>query len=40
MRYSERLLLSFLHKLADLDNDIKTGVINAELGLELFILKV
>lgn len=40
MRYSEKLLLRFLRKLADLDNDIKTGVINAELGLELFILKV
>lgn len=40
MRYSEKLLLSFLRKLADLDNDIKTGIINAELGLELFILKV
>ncbi len=40
MRYHEKLLLSFIRKLADLDNDIKTGVINAELGLELFILKV
>lgn len=40
MRYPEKLLLNFLHKLADLDNDIKTGAINAELGLELFILKV
>lgn len=40
MHYSEKLLLSFLRKLADLDNDIKTGIINAELGLELFILKV
>lgn len=40
MRYHEKILLSFLRKLADLDNDIKTGTINAELGLELFILKV
>lgn len=40
MRYPSKLLLHFLKSLADLDENIKTGKINAELGLELFILKL
>lgn len=40
MRYPEKILLSFLKQLADLDKNIKTGKINPELGLELFIIKV
>ncbi len=39
-RYPEKLILNFLSGLADLDKDIKTGKINPELGMELFILKV
>ncbi len=39
-RYSSNLLLIFLKRLADLDQDIKTGKINPELGLEMFILSV
>ena len=39
-KYPTKLLLSYLKSLADLDQDIKTGKINPELGLELFILKV
>lgn len=36
--YDSNCLLSYLSKLADLDYDIKTGNIDAEFGLELFIL--
>ena len=39
-KYSEKILLNYLKSLADLDQDIKTGKVNPELGLELFILKV
>lgn len=39
-KYSPKVLLNFLLKLANLDNDIKTGKISAELGVELFILSV
>lgn len=39
-KYPEKILLSYLKSLADLDQDIKTGKIDPELGLELFILKV
>ena len=39
-KYPEKLLLSYLKSLADLDQDIKTGKVNPELGVELFILKV
>lgn len=39
-RYPLELLLKFLKGLANLDCDIKTGKVNPELGLELFILKV
>lgn len=40
MKYPDKLLLKYLELLADLDSDIKTGKINPELGLQLFILKV
>lgn len=40
MKYPEKLLLKYLDMLADLDCDIKTGKIDPELGLQLFILKV
>ena len=36
--YSSSLLLSYLNQLADLDEKIKSGLIDKELGLELFIL--
>lgn len=36
--YSSSLLLSYLNQLADLDEKIKGGLIDKELGLELFIL--
>ena len=39
-KYSKKTVLRFLELLADLDRDIKTGKVNPELGLELFILKV
>lgn len=39
-KYQKKILLDFILKLANLDNDIKTGKINAELGVELFILNV
>lgn len=39
-KYSKKTILRFLESLADLDKDIKTGKVNPELGLELFILKV
>lgn len=39
-KYSKKTVLRFLELLADLDKDIKTGKVNPELGLELFILKV
>lgn len=39
-KYSKKTILKFLDLLADLDRDIKTGKVNPELGLELFILKV
>ncbi len=39
-RYSSKLLLNCLKGLANLDQDIKTGQVNPELGLELFILNV
>lgn len=40
IRYSDKLLLKFLKALALLDSDIKTGKVNPELGLELFIVNV
>ena len=40
IKYPDKLLLKYLDLLADLDSDIKTGKINPELGLQLFILKV
>lgn len=40
IKYPEKLLLRYLELLADLDSDIKTGKVNPELGLQLFILKV
>ena len=40
IKYPDKLLLKYLDMLADLDSDIKTGKINPELGLQLFILKV
>ena len=40
IKYQKKTLLNFILKLANLDNDIKTGKINAELGVELFILNV
>lgn len=39
-KYPEKILLQFIHRLANLDRDIKTGKVNSELGLELFILKL
>ena len=39
-KYPEKILLNYLKSLADLDQDIKLGKVNPELGLELFILKV
>ncbi|MFA5603459.1 MAG: DNA polymerase III subunit delta [Bacilli bacterium] len=38
--YSSELLLNYLEKLADLDFNIKSGIIDKELGLELFILSI
>ena len=38
-KYPDKILLNNLEQLADLDTDIKTGNIEPELGLELFILK-
>ncbi|MDD2518356.1 MAG: DNA polymerase III subunit delta [Bacilli bacterium] len=38
--YSSDLLLTYIEKLADLDFNIKSGVIDKELGLELFILSI
>ncbi len=38
--YSRELLLSYIEKLADLDFNIKSGLIDKELGLELFILSI
>jgi len=38
--FQDQLLLSYLEKLSELDIKIKTGVIDKELGLELFILNV
>ena len=38
-KYPDKVLLNCLEQLADLDSDIKTGNIDPELGLELFILK-
>lgn len=40
IKYSEKLLLRYLELLSDLDENIKTGNIDPELGLQLFILKV
>lgn len=40
LKYDTNLLLSYLDKLADLDISIKTGNINKELALELFILEL
>lgn len=40
LKYDTNLLLSYLDKLADLDINIKTGNINKELALELFILEL
>ena len=40
MRYSSTTLLKYLKALANLDLDMKTGVVDPKLGLELFILKV
>ncbi len=39
-KYSSKVLLHYLEALADLDCDIKTGKVNAELGVELFILNI
>ena len=39
-RYPEFVALTYLNALANLDTDIKTGEIDAKLGLELFIMKV
>lgn len=39
-RYPEKVLLKYLKSLANLDLDIKTGKINPELAIELFILNV
>ncbi|MDD2181582.1 MAG: DNA polymerase III subunit delta [Bacilli bacterium] len=38
--YSRELLLTYIEKLADLDLNIKSGKIDKDLGLELFILSV
>ena len=38
--YSSSSLLSYLSKLADLDIGIKTGNINKEISLELFIINL
>ena len=38
--YSSKKLLSYLEALANLDYSIKTGMIDASLGLELFIMEV
>ena len=38
--YSEKTLREYLYKLSDLDIGIKTGKINKELGLEIFIMEV
>ena len=38
-KYSKETLLNYLSELADIDIDIKTGKINSNLALELFILK-
>lgn len=40
LRYDTSLLLSYIEKLADLDINIKTGNIDKELALELFILEL
>jgi DNA polymerase-3 subunit delta len=39
-RYESSAILNYIEKLADLDNDIKSGKIDKDLGLELFILNV
>lgn len=39
-KYDSDLLINYLKQLADLDIDIKTGNIDKNLGLELFILKI
>lgn len=39
-RYDSRVLLTYLEKLADLDKSIKSGNIDKDLGLELFILNI
>lgn len=38
--YNRKELLSFLEKLADLDINIKTGLVDKELALEMFILEL
>jgi DNA polymerase-3 subunit delta len=40
IRYPEELSLSYLNSLATLDIEIKTGLVDSKLGLELFIMKV
>lgn len=39
-KYKSSVLLSYLEKLADLDIGIKTGTVDKNLGLELFILEL
>ena len=39
-KYPDKIILNCLEQLAELDCDIKTGNIDPELGLELFILRV
>lgn len=40
VKISEKKLLSYIKSLADLDEDIKMGKINKDVGLELFLLKL
>ena len=37
--YSEKLLLTYIKKLAKIDHDIKLGIMNKKLALELFIIE-
>ena len=37
--YDSHILLKYLNDLADIDIGIKTGILNKDLALELFILK-
>ena len=39
-KYDSKILLNYLNRLSDLDVDIKSGLIDKNIGLELFILDI